>query len=532
MHLFRRPFPRPEGLLGAAAATVGLISIVSALTPSLASRSDLIDGLLPPQVTEGARVGAFLFGAALIWVSRSLAGRRQRAWQAAVVLVIGSAVAHLLKGLDAEEALASAFLLGALLRYRDRFDVPGDRTATPQLLLTACPLAAAGIFLVLYAGDHLSAREDVEDVAAAAAVLLVFRALYLWLRPLRERVTQSVGQRRRARALIVSHGRDSLAFFALRRDKNYFFAADGSAFLAYRVVAGTALVSGDPIGDSRTFGGLVEDFRRAARARGWRIAILGASAAQLPLYRSFGFRALQVGEEAIVHPGTFTLDGRPIRKVRQSVNRLLRGGYHVRILRAPEVDEVLRAELEELSDEWRGRSPERGFTMGMDGFFANPEPVFAVAVGPNGRPDGFLHLVPSPAGQSYSLSAMRRRRTSPNGLMEFLVAETIAWAKAEDVPELSLNFCAFSDILRATSDSKVRAALRFCLLPLDRLFQLRRLLVFNRKFFPEWRPRFLLCERLSDFPLAGLAFLRAESLLTPPGPWTRGRGRGALLPGA
>ena len=47
------------------------------------------------------------------------------------------------------------------------------------------------------------------------------------------------------------HGADSLAYFALRRDKSYFFSPSGSSFLAYRVIGGTALVAGDPIGEPR-----------------------------------------------------------------------------------------------------------------------------------------------------------------------------------------------------------------------------------------------------------------------------------------
>jgi lysylphosphatidylglycerol synthetase-like protein (DUF2156 family) len=64
-------------------------------------------------------------------------------------------------------------------------------------------------------------------------------------------------------------------------------------------------------------------------------------------------------------------------------------------------------------------------------------------------------------------------------------------------------------------------ALRALLLRLDRLFQLERLHSFNRKFFPQWRRRYLCFERWTDFPLVGLAYLHAESLLTPPGPWVK-----------
>ena len=66
-----------------------------------------------------------------------------------------------------------------------------------------------------------------------------------------------------------------------------------------------------------------------------------------------------------------------------------------------------------------------------------------------------------------------------------------------------------------------RDELRFGLLRLDRFFQLERLLSFNRKFHPLWRPRYICVERVLDFPVVGLAFLRVESLLTPPGPWGR-----------
>ena len=130
----------------------------------------------------------------------------------------------------------------------------------------------------------------------------------------------------------------------------------------------------------------------------------------------------------------------------------------------------------------------------------------------------------SPAGGGWSLSTMRRRPDAPNGLTEFLIVETVEWAKTENASELSLNFCAFTDVIspeRATSIPKRFA--RRILLAADNVFQLERLYSFNRKFFPEWRRRYVCIERYGDIPAVGLAYLRAESLLVPPGPWTRRR---------
>ncbi len=259
----------------------------------------------------------------------------------------------------------------------------------------------------------------------------------------------------------------------------------------------------------------MEEFRRVARTKAWRVAIAGASAEALRDYARLGFRSIYLGDEAFVRPDRFSLEGRPIRKVRQSVSRLSKSGYRVEIVFPDEVDVARRAELRTVSERWRGRWPERGFTMAMDSIFSYPDAVLALAIGPEGEVEGFLQLVPSPACDGYSLAAMRRLPESPNGLMEFLIVRTIEWARTEHVRELSLNFSVFAEYLRADG-----TLLRTLLLKTDRLFQLERLHSFNRKFFPEWRRRYICFERWTELPVAALAFMHAESLLTPPGPWS------------
>jgi lysyl-tRNA synthetase, class II len=512
---------RPESLLAWAAALVGAIGIASALTPEMANRSDLVQGVLPPGFPTAARVGALAFGIVLIWLARSLARRRHRAWQLAVAVVVASAVAHLAKGLDVEEASVTLVLLLFLIRYRRRFDVPGDPASTrPLLALAAAAAAAAAVALGFELhGGELSDR--LSDLFTALGLVLGFSALYLWLRPFTHKVAQTVGERRVARALVDAYGNDSLSFFALRRDKSYFFSPSRRAFLAYRVVAGAALVSGDPVGDEQELDALLADFRAFVRAHGWRFAVLGASDAHLDRYQALGLRPIAIGEEAVLRPADFSLEGRPIRKVRQSVSRLTKAGYRLRVVAAEDVDPALRAALDVVSELWRGNQPERGFTMSIDELYV-PGTVLAIAECRDGDVGGFLHLAPTPAGGAWSLSTMRRRPDAPNGLTEFLIAETLAWAKEQDVSEVSLNFCALTGLISSERAVTIlRRLTRRVLLAADSLFQLERLYSFNRKFFPEWRPRYLCVERLTDLPRVGLAYLHVEQLLVPPGPWTR-----------
>jgi lysyl-tRNA synthetase class 2 len=516
----RRPAPWPPAVLGVLAGAVGVLSIASALTPSLTNRIHLIQGVLPPGLPEVARWVALAFGLALVWLAGSLSRGKRRAWQLAVVLVAGVAIAHLAKGLDAEEAGMSLALLVALIASRKHFDVPGDPDTRP-LVLTVLALGSLLGVLVLYELHNRLVPDDLINVLTATATLLAFRALYLWLRAWRKHDSTTALDRSRARTLVEEHGSDTLSYFALRRDKSYFFSPSRRSFLAYGVVGGSALVSGDPVGDTAEFGALLQSFRADARGRGWRVAILNASRELLPLYRAVGFHAMKVGQEAVVRTADFSLEGRPIRKVRQSVSRLRRAGYTASVLGEADLTPSLRAELRQVSEEWRGSWPERGFSMAMDELFGDAGTLFVIARDAKGRVGGFLHLVPSPASGGYSLSAMRRLRATPNGLMEFLVVEALAWTRVNGASEVSLNFCVFADLLRAGDRSLTGRLARQGLQSLDGVFQLERLLSFTGKFFPEWRPRFLCVERISDFPLVGLSYLRAESLLTPPGPWTR-----------
>ena len=406
-----------------------MLGIVSALTPEMADRVKIVRGILPPGWPEAARVLTVALAIGLIWLSRSLARRRRRAWQLAVVVVVASAVAHLAKGLDFEEATISLLLLVALVRWRRRFDVPGDPASVRPLLGLGAALVGVTAVAVGTEWRGVELPHRVGDGLLGLGVVFGFLALYYWLRPFGHAVAQTVGERRMARALVDAYGSDSLSFFALRRDKSYLFSPSRRAFLAYRVVAGTALVSGDPVGDEAEIDGLLAELRRIARANGWRLAVVGASEAHLDRYRRLGLKPVSIGEEAVLDPCEFSLEGRAIRKVRQSVSRLRKAGYSFRVVPADEVEPALEAELEDVSASWRRR---RAGARLLDGDRRPPHPGHrARARGGRARVGSAASSIscPSAAGGGWSLSAMRRRPDAPNGLTEFLVVETLAWAR-------------------------------------------------------------------------------------------------------
>jgi len=514
---------RPPSGLAALALGLGVVNIVSALTPELAERVRVVQTVLSPDAEVAARGLTLAAGVAMLLVASSLARRKHRAWLLAVVVVAASAVLHVAKGLDLEESIANVALLVLLIRSRRWFDAPGD-PASLRLLAAGSALLAwlVAAVLLVPSGHGMDEIRILHVGVLALTVMTAIWLVHLWLRPWREPEAQSEDDHRRARRIVLEWGDDSLSFFALRRDRRYAFSQRDDALLAYRVVAGCALVSGDPVGNPESIPGMVRAFASFAHQRGWRLVVLHCSEEWVGLFREIGMRALPIGDEAVLCPDTFTLEGRAIRKVRQSVNRLARMGYTVTVASPAGLTDADRAAVEQVSQEWLNGWPDRDFSMAMDDLYAHPQARFALARDGEGRLDGFLHLVPSRRG--YSLSSMRRLRTSPNGLIEYLIAETAVWARGEHADEISLNFSVFADVLRAdgTASWPLRAT-RWSLLRLDRLFQLERLFSFNRKFFPQWRRRYICFERHRDVPVLGLATLRVERLLAPPRQaWYRG----------
>ena len=123
------------------------------------------------------------------------------------------------------------------------------------------------------------------------------------------------------------------------------------------------------------------------------------------------------------------------------MHRLRRAGYTARVLEPSEIDGALREELEDVASAWRGDAPERGFVMALDRLFrlGDGEAVFVVGSDPAGCVAGFLHFAVSAAGATISLSSMPRLRDSPNGLNEWLICETVAWAREHGYASVSLN---------------------------------------------------------------------------------------------
>ncbi|MEU5429918.1 phosphatidylglycerol lysyltransferase domain-containing protein [Streptomyces olivoreticuli] len=357
------------------------------------------------------------------------------------------------------------------------------------------------------------------NVMSTALLLLV---VYAAFRARRATDPLTEGDEERLRALLARHGdRDSLGYFALRREKSVIWSPSGKAAVTYRVLGGVSLASGDPIGDPEAWPGAIEPWLAEAREHGWVPAVMGAGEEAGTIYARHGLDALEIGDEAIVETAEFTLDGRAMRTVRQAYNRVKRAGYTVTVRRHEDIPEAEMAELLRRADDWRDGATERGFSMAL-GRLGDPGDGRCVMLechDGEGELRALLSFVPwGPKG--LSLDLMRRDRDSENGLMEFMVIELLQQAKGLGITQVSLNFAMFRSVFERGSRLGAGPVLRIwrsLLSFFSRWWQIESLYRANAKYRPIWEPRFMLFEKSSDLLRIGIASARAEGFLEAPG---------------
>ncbi|MER7936719.1 MULTISPECIES: phosphatidylglycerol lysyltransferase domain-containing protein [unclassified Streptomyces] len=449
-------------------------------------------------------------------------------------------------------ALTAAFV-AALLAGRREFYAKGDR-ANPRLAATVAvgggllasllaallvtvtnqaPHAARSTFaerwhygtlrLVSVSADpsrfpYIAPPNWVNVSVNVLSTLLVLAVLYAAFRSRRAVDPLTEDDEKRLRELLERHGeRDSLGYFALRREKSVVWSPTGKAAVAYRVVGGVSLASGDPIGDPEAWPGAIVPWLEEARAHGWIPAVMGAGEEAGTVYARHGLDALELGDEAIVDVAEFTLEGRAMRTVRQAHNRVGRAGYSVRVRRHEDIPADEMAHLLRRADDWRDGATERGFSMALGrlGDGRDGRCVMLECTDGDGRLRALLSFVPwGPGG--LSLDLMRRDRDSDNGLMEFMVIELLRRAGEIRITQVSLNFAMFRSVFERGARLGAGPVLRLwrsLLSFFSRWWQIESLYRANAKYRPIWEPRFLLFEKTADLPRIGLASARAEGFL-------------------
>jgi lysyl-tRNA synthetase, class II len=574
-----KPKPRPwiPRVAGIACYLIGLLDVVYALFPAVRRTKPILSAHDVSHFVPGLEISPYgvaasmILGLLLVLLAHGLRRRKHRAWMGVVGLLCLTVAGHLVafgnhwipRGTGGNGVILPTVLLVLLLVYRREFYALSDPRSRWRAIWTFFGLVIVdlglGLVVVSVRPDEIVAGGGVFDRFAQVLLGLVgvsgpmgFRVdrysdyvyysllglslftlmvtLYLFLRPAAPIALLTPGQEVEVRALLAKHGRrDSLGYFALRRDKSVLFSPSGKACIAYRVVAGVMLASGDPVGDPEAWPGVIKEFCDRADKYAWIPAVVGCSELGGEIWcREAGMDALELGDEAVVEVAEFTLEGRAMRNVRQMVNKIERKGYACETRRLRDIPAAEISVIRRLANDGRSTETERGFSMALGRFgdLADGDCVVVTAC-KDGEIRAVLNFVPW-GKDGLSLDLMRRDRTADPGLNELMIVAALRESDRLAVNRISLNFAVFRSALERgerIGAGPVLRRWRGLLVFLSRWFQIESLYRFNVKFRPIWEPRFVAFRQTRDLPRIAIAALEAEAFLVLPSMLQRGARR-------
>ena len=585
------------------AITVALMAIVNGFTvllPARAGRLALLEILfnqLAPfaasiwPLIQAGRTIALILGFFLLLIAGGLARGKRRAWQCAVVLLPVSALAHIAKGLDVEEAGLAMILWFGLHYCEPYFRVKSDPWHMRQGILL---LIVGSVLLLLYSlsGFYVLQTQlqfpgtfggfmhslllrivnfpttELMPLTRRASWFLasipwlsataLFTGMFFLLRPVSARWWRASQKDQLARAcqteaeLIRCYGGHTLAFLGLAPENLRFLAPNGEGLVSYRLTNNVAVVLGDPVCAPGAFEQVTRSFLELCALQDWRVAFYQAFPEHLATYRALNLHAFKIGEEAIIHPQTFTLSGSALANVRTSCRRAEREGVIIQWYEGIPPAEVMQ-QLEHLSSAWLERkagkhASEMGFSMGrldelIDAaqradMIANLSTtsgdkfpiviqrlVTGVATTSSGKACAFVTFTPiygsltieatatgnqgGVQGWGWALDLMRRSPDAPPGVIELLLVRAIERFRSCGAQVVSLGMVAMADTRQEMTPGQRQLA-SFVTDHLRLLETHRTLFNFKQKFHPHWESRYVVASTTLALPKIALAVLRVH----------------------
>ncbi|HSW70833.1 MAG TPA: phosphatidylglycerol lysyltransferase domain-containing protein, partial [Gammaproteobacteria bacterium] len=206
------------------------------------------------------------------------------------------------------------------------------------------------------------------DFISIAGLLLVVSNLF---RPIHFKFFSDNTQQKTAELLITQNSVSVEDFFLLwPRDKHYFFNQDRTAVIAYKVQSGVAFALDGPRGDKKEFSELLKAFGVFSEQNGWLPAFIHTGTEMKDLISALGFKALFIGNEAMIDIPSFTEKTVRGKHFRYIENKAKREGLTVEFWDPP-LSALQIAQLRAVSESWLAIPGRREYTFIMGYFDSN-----------------------------------------------------------------------------------------------------------------------------------------------------------------
>jgi phosphatidylglycerol lysyltransferase len=512
---------------------LGIVNIISVLTPAITYRLQILERFLPLQTINLSNYLVLLFGILLIITSAFLIRGLRNAWYMALALCGFSLIGNLTKAFDYEEATLALIVIIALVLTHRQYYIRTNRKLQSLSLGAALWIFAAvtiyGIvgfyFLdkrhfgidftltesitntfdnfILLNPDNIEPRTRFGhlflysiNLFGLGAIALIF---YSFIKPYFFEQEIDESETEKARLLIEKYGHSPVDYFKTYQDKLYFFSEKQEAFIAYKAANNFAIVLEEPVcaPNARMKTIVIREFERFCRQQGLKPAYYRVNAESIDYYEHQKKKSMVIGQEAVLELSTFSLEGKDRKSMRNAVNSINKKGFTAKVYEAPIKDGLLQ-KLKVVSDEWLQTTDreELVFSQGMFDWDELKNQTIITLENTDEKVTAFLNVIPDFVKGETTYDLIRKTADAPGGNMDVLIIELINYSRQKGFTHLNFGLAPMSGIDKAR-DLPERT-IKFAYEKIQQFRHYRGLRDFKEKFNPEWHNKYLVYENHYD----------------------------------
>ena len=503
---------------------LGVVNIISSITPSIPTRLRLVKDILPEDLIVTSNALVLVFGLILVMISIFLLQGSKRAWYVAISLTLFSIIGHLLKAADYEEALLALIAGSSLFYTRANYKLK-PHPKFIKISYTVFIYAITAVFAYGVLGFYFMEKRHFgvefkfidsvkavlkviffidnealhpltkfgtyfEDSIYLASGLVILFIIFSLLKPYFSTPYNTKEDFADADAILERSGGSALDYFKTYPDKFIYFNDDRKSFISFKITRHFALVLEDPVADTLEEKiQMIKKFEERCEENGFIAAYYRVPEESLHFYKSLNKKSIPIGEEAVLDLTAFTLDGGKMKTTRSAVNRLSGEGFIFKVYKGPQKEGLLQ-KLQTVSDNWLRDLDQKevAFTQGVfDKSILKNQTILTIE-DQEEKIYAFLNLIPDYAPGEATYDLIRKETDAPNGVLDMLLAKTFLYLKEEGYSAVNMGLAPLSGIDGVDLTQKT---IKYAYENLKAFAQFKGLRKYKEKFYPSWKKKYL-----------------------------------------
>ncbi len=514
-------------------SVVGIINIVSVLTPVISERVVLLKSFLSPEVIDASNYLVLATGFLLLATAVFLFKGLRTACYFAIILCLVSIIGNITKAIDYEEATVSLIGIIVLVATRKQYYIKSNpkrrNVGLKTSLLTASVTLIYGImgfylldkkhfnidfsvwqslrytiqnYFMIGTGELIPlskfAGKFLLSIKISGFLSIVF-LIYTFVRTYVPHNSVSEEEIALAKDMLKKYGNSSLDFFKASGDKTIFFSESKKAFVSYRISGNFAVALENPVAENMDeMKKCISEFDRYCYQNGMKSIFYRVPEESLEIYQQLRKKDLFLGQEGIVDLSTFKLEGGARKPMRNAINKVIDRGYKTTIHQPPVLDGVLQ-KIKSVSNEWLNdmNRTEIIFSQGMFNWEELKKQTIITVENPEEKIIAFLNIIPDFVKGEATYDLIRKTSDAPNGIMDFILTELFKYLKTEGFTSVNLGFAPMSGLNEPYTFSE--KSMKFAYEKIQLFAHYKGLREYKQKFDPRWRNKYLIYQ--NDYEL-------------------------------